>query len=104
MLAQSADDFLPAALLNLMAELIECVVNNVVMMKYFRREFAAEFKPDAVQQVDFLGGKLWRVWTEIKNIELPAWRIDFQRKRDFRFRQRFPCQACNARLVRHGSP
>ena len=67
---QSVDDLLPSAIVDLPAEFLKSDVNHVVVMKFFRRDFIAEFEPDAVEQVDFLGGQVRSVRTQIKYVFL----------------------------------
>ena len=71
-LPQPADDFLLLAISHLLQELVEGEMNHVVMVQFFGRHSAAEFEPDAVQEVDFLGGEVRRMGTEIENVLLAA--------------------------------
>ena len=104
MFPQSVDDLLSPAIVDLPAEFLESDVNHVVMMEFFRRDFIAEFEPDAVEQVNFLGGQVRSVWTQIEYVFLPGRRVDFERQVRSRFRQRFPGQASDASLIRYRSP
>ena len=49
MFPQPADNFLPLAIPDLVLEFFESKVNDVVMMDFLRRDFAAQFEPDPVQ-------------------------------------------------------
>ena len=79
-------------------------MNDIVMMKFFRRDFIAEFEPDAVEQVDFFVCQPRSVRTQIKYMLLAARRVDFERQLGSRFRERFPGQARHASLIRYRSP
>ena len=76
---ESVDDLLPPAVLDVPAEFLESDMNDIVMMKFFRRDFIAEFEPDAVEQVDFFVGQPRSVRTQIKYMLLASWRVDFER-------------------------
>src|SRR5271169_6763115 len=69
-LAQRADDFFPAAVYDIFAELIEGDVHDIVVMELLGRDFVAEFEPDAVEQIDFLGGQPRGVRTKVENLFL----------------------------------
>jgi len=53
---KSVDNLLPPAIVNLPAEFLESDVNDIVMVDFFRRDFIAEFEPDAMEQVNFFRG------------------------------------------------
>jgi hypothetical protein len=77
-LAQRADDFFPAAVHDIFAKLLEGDVHDVVVVEFLGRDLAAEFEPDAVKQIDFLGGQPRSVRTEIENFFLAVRRVNFQ--------------------------
>jgi hypothetical protein len=53
-LAQRLDNLVPAAIMNIPAQLFERNVHDIVVVEFLRRDFIAELEPDPVQQVDFL--------------------------------------------------
>ena len=71
-LSQRADNFLAVSVVDALAKLFERDVHDVVVMEFLGRNFRAEFQPDAVQQIDFLGRQARRVRTQIKNVLLPV--------------------------------
>ena len=42
-------------------------MNDVVMMDFVRRNFAAEFEPYAVEQIDFFGRQVRRVRAKVED-------------------------------------
>ena len=54
-LTQPAHDVLLLSISHLLQHFVEGEVNHVVMLQFFGRHSAAEFEPDTVQEVDFLG-------------------------------------------------
>lgn len=52
--AQRIDNLLPLAVMDALAKFLERDVHDVVVMEFLGREFAAEFEPDTVEQIDFL--------------------------------------------------
>ena len=52
--AERVDDFLPAAIVDIFTEFLERDVHDVVVMS-FPRDFVAQFQPNTVEQIDFLG-------------------------------------------------
>ena len=66
------DDFFPIAVIELLPKFIEGKMDDVVVMNLFGGNIVTEFKPNAVQEVDFLGCKARSMGTEIKNMFLPA--------------------------------
>jgi hypothetical protein len=77
-LPQRADYLFPAAVEDIFLKLLEGDVHDVVVMEFLGRDFVAEFKPDAVEQIDFLGGKPWGVRTKIENFFLAIRRVNFE--------------------------
>jgi hypothetical protein len=69
-LAQRTDDLFPAAVQDIFLKFLEGDVHNVVVMELLGRDFVAEFEPDAVEQIDFLGRKPRGVRTKIENFFL----------------------------------
>ena len=76
--AQGVDNFVPAAVDDVLAQLLEGDVDDVVVVEFLGRHFVAEFEPEAVQQIDFLGRQPRGVRTEIENMLLASGRVDFQ--------------------------
>ena len=70
MFPETVDNFLPLAVPDILVKFLEGNVNDVVMMKFFGRDFIAEFQPDSVEQIDFLAGQARCVRTEIKDMLL----------------------------------
>src|SRR5258706_8308480 len=102
--AKRVDEFLPAAIVDIFAEFLERDVYDVVVMKFFRRDFVAEFEPNTVEKIDFLGCQPRSMRTQIKYVFLPRRRVNFERQLRSRFRERFPGQTRYARLIRDRAP
>ena len=49
------------------------------MVQLLRRDIIAEFKPKAVQKIDFLGSEMRRMRAQIKDVFLAIRRMDFER-------------------------
>ena len=77
-LAQRADNLLPAAVDDILSKLLEGDMHDVVVMEFLGRDFVAEFEPDAVEQIDFLGCEPRGVRTKIENFFLAVRRINFE--------------------------
>jgi len=75
---QPAEDLLPLRVAELLMEFVQSEVDHVVVMNLLRGNVAAEFKPNTVQEINLLGGKVRRVWTQIKNVFLAIGEIDFE--------------------------
>ena len=54
-LTQRGNNLFPPAVHDILAQFFERDVHDVVMMQFLGRDFVAEFEPEAVEQVDFLG-------------------------------------------------
>src|SRR5260370_41848380 len=88
--AKRVDDFLPAAVVDIFAEFLERDVHDIVVMKFFRRDFIAELEPNAVEQIDFLICQPRSMRTQIKYMFLSRGRVYLDRQLRSRFRERFP--------------
>lgn len=86
MLPEPAKGFLPVGIAEFVLEFFESEVDNVMVMDFLRRQFATQFKPNAMQEIDFLRRQAWRVWTQIKDVVLAAWKVDFERQLRFGIR------------------
>jgi hypothetical protein len=53
-------------------QFVECKVDDVMMVEFFRRDLAAQVEPDAVQQLNFLQSQVGRVRAEIADVLLAA--------------------------------
>ncbi len=53
-------------------------MHDVVVMQLLGRDFIAEFEPDAVEQIDFLGRQPRGVRTKIENFFLAVRRVNFE--------------------------
>src|SRR5437879_2991120 len=73
------------------------------MVQFLRRHILAEFEPQAVQKVDFLRGEMRSMRPKVEDVFLPIWRMDLQRQLRLRLGERFPRQACYARLLSNRS-
>src|SRR5919197_250618 len=85
---QPAQNFLPPAVAKLLLE-------------FFWGDISAEFKPNLVQKVDFLGREARSMRAQIEDVLLPVGKIDLQHQLWFRGRQALPCQARNTSLFRN---
>ena len=83
---QPAEDFLPLGIAELLLKLMQSEVDDIVMMQFLGSNVVAEFKPNAMEEVDFLRCQPRCMWAQIKNVFLPAWEIDFQGQLRFRIR------------------
>src|SRR5258706_1223803 len=102
--AKRVDDFLPAAIVDILTEFLKRDMHDVVVMKFFRRDFVAEFQPNTVEQIDFLICQPRSMRTQIKYMFLSRGRVDLERQLRSRFRERFPCQPRYASLARDRAP
>jgi len=69
---EPGEDFLALAISELARDLAQRKVNDVVVVQLFRGNVAAQLEPDVVQEVDFLGGKLWGVRAQEKKMLFAA--------------------------------
>ena len=76
-------------------------MNDIVMVDFFRRHFAAQFQPDAMQEIDLLRRQVRSVRTEIKDLVLPGRKIELKRQLRFGIRQPLPRQSGDTRLLNH---
>ena len=67
---QPRQQFASGAVINSLPQFFQCEMDDVVMMDFFRRNLAAEFKPDTVQQINLLGREAGRMRAQIENMFL----------------------------------
>ena len=82
---QNLNNLIPLAILDILLEFLKSNVNDIVVMKFFGRDFLAELEPDAVEQIDFFVRQPWGVRTQVKNLLLPLGRVDFESQMGSRF-------------------
>lgn len=80
MLTQLAEDVFPLRIAELLPKFIECEVDDVVVMNLLRGHIAAEFKPNAVQEINLIGRKTWRMGPQIKNMLLATRKKNLKRQ------------------------
>ena len=78
MLPQPHKKHTPVAVIDSLPEFFQCEMNDIVMVYFLRRNLAAQFEPDAMQQIDLLRSQARRVRTKIENVFLPSWEIDLK--------------------------
>src|SRR5256885_7984629 len=57
MVAQPANNVAVVGVVHLVSKLLECKVDDVVVMHLLRRNQTAHLEPDAVQEIDILAGE-----------------------------------------------
>jgi hypothetical protein len=75
---QPVQDLLPVAVAEFLSQFVEGKMNDVVVMDFLRGDVATEFEPNGVEQVDFVGCEVGCVRSEIKDVLLPAGRVNLQ--------------------------
>ena len=56
---QSAHNPLALGVVEFQAKFVQREVHHVMVMNFCRRQIAADFQPDAVQQVNFFRREMW---------------------------------------------
>ena len=86
MLPEPAKGLLPVGIAEFVLEFFESEVDNVMVMDFLGRQVATQFQPNAMQKIDFLGGQAWRMWTQIEDVFLASWKVEFERQLRFGIR------------------
>jgi len=81
-------------------EFVQGKVHDVVVMDFKRCNIVAEFEPNSVQEVDLLGGEVWRVRPEVKDVFLPPREVDHQRQLRFGIGQVLPRESRQTSFLR----
>ena len=101
-LAQPLDNRIRFALRHLALHFPQREMHDVVVMNLFTWQLVAQFQPDSVQQVNFVGREPRRVRAEIENLFLAGRRENFQRDARPRLGHVLPGEPDFAGLFGHG--
>src|SRR5439155_25656678 len=74
-LAEIPDDFPPFGITHVALQFFQREMHDVVVMDLVGRNLIAEFKPDTMQEFDFLRGQMWSMRSKINNLILAARKI-----------------------------
>jgi hypothetical protein len=84
MSAKPVKGFPPIGNGEFLLEFFEREVNNIMVMDFFWSQFATQFEPDAMQEIDFFWRQPGRVWAQIEDVFLTCWKMNFERQLRFR--------------------
>src|SRR6266568_2542876 len=103
MFAEPDNGFLAVgtAIPSFILQFVERKVDYIMVVEFFRCDFAAQVEPDTMEQLDFLGCQMRSVRAEVEDGLLTLRREDFKRQVWPRSGQLFPGQACDSRFFRH---
>jgi hypothetical protein len=78
MLPQSPENFFPLRVAQILPKFIECEMDNVVVMDLLGSHVGAEFKPNAVEEINLLGRKVGSMGPQIKDMLLASREENFE--------------------------
>ena len=78
MLPHSFYYFLTVGISHLVLEFFQRKVDDIVVVNFIGRDLVAEFKPDAMEEIDFFGRQMRRMGAEIRHMLLAGRKIDLQ--------------------------
>ena len=59
-------------------EFLKGEMNDVMMMKFLRRNLATQVEPYTMEHINFLRREMGRMWSKIEHMLLTAWKINLQ--------------------------
>jgi hypothetical protein len=72
MLPQPPENFFPLGVAQILPKFIQRKMDNIVVMDLLRSHIGAEFKPNAVEKINFLRRKMGRMRAQIKDMLLAS--------------------------------
>ena len=70
MSAEPAKNLLSLSILKFLPKFVKGKMNDIVVMNLLRRNIVTQFKPNAMEQVDFFWRQAWSVRPQIENVLL----------------------------------
>ena len=98
MLSQPIEKRFALPVAELLLQFVQSKMYDVVVMNLIGSNFVTQFKPEAVQQIDFLLRQARCVGAEVKNMLLTCWKEDFQHQLRLWIREAFPRESSSAGL------
>jgi len=91
--ADAVDNRRPIRSIEPLAEFLERVMHDVVVVQFLGRHLAAQLEPDPVQQVDLLRREVRRVRAQIEDVLLAGVEVAGERQVRLGIRQPLPDQS-----------
>ena len=100
MLPDTGQHLFPLGITEFSTKEFESEVHHVVVVDLFRRDVIAEFKPDSVQEINFLGCEMGSVRPQIKNLFLTGGRVHHECQLRLGIGQPLPGKPSDTRFFR----